>query len=127
MGYIENNLMRNERIIYKKKLHWIIFLKPAILIIIGIFSMVLFPHLAILPIIMGLALSINPFITYMTSGFGVTNKRIIFKIGFIRRQTLELLQKHVESLSIKQSELGKIIGFGSLTVTGTGGIKQVVS
>ena len=125
MGYIENNLLRNERLIYKARLHWIIFLKPAILVTIGIFFIGIFPSLAIFIIVTGLVFLIDPIITYITSEYGVTNKRIIFKVGFIRRQTLELLHKHVESLSIKQSVLERILGFGSVTVTGTGGIKQI--
>lgn len=125
MCYIENNLLRNERLIYKARLHWIIFLMPAISVTIGIFLTGIFPSLAIFMVVAGLVFLIDPFIRYITSEFGVTNKRIILKVGLIRRQTFELLHKHVESLSVKQSVLGRILGFGSVTVTGTGGIKQI--
>lgn len=61
----------------------------------------------------------------MTSEFGVTNKRVIFKVGFIRIHALELFYKHVESVSVKQNELGRVLGFGTVTIRGTGGVRQV--
>ncbi|KAA6318593.1 hypothetical protein EZS27_031418 [termite gut metagenome] len=35
MGYIENNLSTNEVVIYKAKLHFFLFVQPAILLLLG--------------------------------------------------------------------------------------------
>jgi uncharacterized membrane protein YdbT with pleckstrin-like domain len=76
-------------------------------------------------IAIGVFAIISPIIDYATSEFGVTNKRVIIKVGFLRRRTLELLLKHVEAISVDQSVIGRILGFGSITLTGTGGVREV--
>jgi uncharacterized membrane protein YdbT with pleckstrin-like domain len=75
--------------------------------------------------LVGLLLLVPPFIAYRTTEFGVTNKRVIVKTGFIRRHTLELLLRQVEAISVDQSLTGRLLGFGSLTLTGTGGVREV--
>ena len=64
-------------------------------------------------------------IDYATSEFGVTNKRVFIKVGFLRRKTLELLLRHVEAISVDQSVMGRLLNYGSVTLTGTGGVREV--
>jgi len=125
MGYIESNLLPDEEIVYKARLHSIIFWKPCTLIFLGVVFLIIQPIVAAIVIAIGVFAIIFPFIDYATSEFGVTNKRVIIKVGFLRRRTLELLLKHVEAISVDQSVTGRILGFGSITLTGTGGVKEV--
>ena len=64
------------------------------------------------------------YITYSTSEFGVTNKRVLVKVGFIKRHSLETLLTKVEGISVDQGILGRILGYGSIVITGTGGTKE---
>jgi uncharacterized membrane protein YdbT with pleckstrin-like domain len=75
-------------------------------------------------VVVGLLLLVPPLVAYRTTEFGVTNKRVIVKTGFIRRHTLELLLRQVEAISVDQSLTGRLLGFGSLTLTGTGGVRE---
>lgn len=125
MGYIESNLLSDENIVYKARLHWIVFWKPFALIILGTIFMVVQPIIAGIVIAIGIFAIISPIVDYATSEFGVTNKRVIIKVGFLRRRTLELLLRHVEAISVDQSVTGRILGFGSITLTGTGGVREV--
>jgi uncharacterized membrane protein YdbT with pleckstrin-like domain len=50
----------------------------------------------------------------------VTNRRVIAKFGFIRRSTVEMNLTKVESVRVEQSIMGRLFGFGSIIVTGTG-------
>jgi uncharacterized membrane protein YdbT with pleckstrin-like domain len=59
-----------------------------------------------------------------TTEFAITNQRIIAKRGFIHRNTLEILLSKVESVSVYQNILGRLLDFGTVTVTGTGGTKE---
>jgi len=68
---------------------------------------------------------LSSFITYSTSEFGVTNKRILGKVGFIRRHSLEILLTKVESIAVNQGILGRIFGYGTIVVTGSGGTKEL--
>ena len=92
MGYIESNLLPDEKIVYKARLHWIIFWKSWVLIFLGIVFLFIQPIIAAIVIAIGVFALISPIIDYATSEFGVTNKRVIIKVGFLRRRTLELLQ-----------------------------------
>ncbi len=127
MSYIEKNLMNGESILYQGKLHWAIFLWPATWLAIAIMFFGggsqtapaggLFVLIAILT-------GITSFINYKTSEFGITNKRVIVKVGFIRRSSVEVLLNKVEGIQVNQGILGRILGFGSIVVGGTGGTKD---
>lgn len=124
MGYIESNLLPHEIIVYKAKLHWIIFWKPCALIILGVVSLFILPIAGLIVLAIGSVAVISPVIDYVTSEFGVTNKRVIIKVGLIRRRTLELLLRHVEAILVDQSVMGRILKYGSVTLTGTGGVRE---
>jgi uncharacterized membrane protein YdbT with pleckstrin-like domain len=49
---------------------------------------------------------------------------VIAKWGLIRRHTLEILLPKVESISVHQNILGRLLNFGTVTVTGTGGTRE---
>jgi uncharacterized membrane protein YdbT with pleckstrin-like domain len=129
MGYIESNLLPDEQIVYQARLHWIIFLKAFFVaftfIVIGAYLLALQPLVGGFGIFLGFVIAMPPFVRYKTSEFGVTTKRVVFKEGLVRRRTLELLLKHVEAILVDQSVTGRIFNYGSVTLTGTGGVREV--
>ena len=50
----------------------------------------------------------------------VTNHRVIYKSGFIRRHTVEMNMDKVETVNVDQSILGRLLGYGTIHVLGTG-------
>jgi len=50
----------------------------------------------------------------------VTNRRVIAKFGLIARRTVEMNLAKIESVRVEQTVMGRLFGFGSLVVTGTG-------
>jgi uncharacterized membrane protein YdbT with pleckstrin-like domain len=130
MGYIEQSLMQGEQIRYYTKLHWVIFISPIFLIVIGFCLAFVFSlHSAALIFgtlffLVGILLGVPRFITYKTSEFAVTNKRVLIKVGFIRRHSLELLLQKVEGIGVDQDISGRIFGYGTIIVTGTGGTNE---
>jgi hypothetical protein len=125
LSYIESNLLPEEQLVYRAKLHWKIFWKSFLLIVIGIGLVALQPIVGGIGIALGFLVGLRMFVEYKTSEFGVTNKRVIIKVGFFRRRTLELLLRQVEAISVEQTVLGRTLGFGSVTLTGTGGVREV--
>ncbi len=126
MSYIEENLIPGENILYLCRLHWVvIFTWPIVWLIIGIILFLKGGHWALaggsIFIVMAVLKAIESFITYSTSEFGVTNYRVIAKVGFIRRKSLEVLLTKIESIRVDQTILGRILGYGSITISGTGG------
>ena len=51
----------------------------------------------------------------------VSNKRVLIKTGFISRKSMEVLLAKVESIGVDESGLGRLLGYGSVIMRGTGG------
>ena len=124
MSYIDENLLPDEHVVYRAALHWIIFAR-AILVLVGGLVLVFVPGAALVVLLVGAVMLVPPFVAYRTTELGVTNKRVIVKTGLVQRRTLELLLRQVEAISVDQSLLGRVFGFGSITLTGTGGVREV--
>ena len=126
MGYVESNLLPNEQITYRAKLHWIIFALPALVFLIAILvalgggGWIAGSAVGII----GLVLFLPPWIKSISSEFAITNKRVLIKVGLVRRHSLELLLQKVEGIGVDQGVLGRILGYGTITVSGVGGTKE---
>ena len=122
-----------EEVLHRAKLHWGIFVGPAILLFIGViiaisvgagvgggggtFLALVILFLFAIPILLALK-------TYLTTEFAVTTRRVIVKEGFIRRIALELNHNRVEGLAVQQGVIARIFNAGTIVVMGTGGSKQ---
>lgn len=133
MGFVQDNLIPNEEIIYEAKLHWAMFITPVFLIMLGLWFLVLsFAGgertisclcFALPIILLGVLSGILSGVSYATSEFVLTNKKVTAKAGFIRRQSIELLLNKVESVNVDQSVMGRMLDYGTIIVTGSGGVK----
>jgi uncharacterized membrane protein YdbT with pleckstrin-like domain len=134
VGYVERHLLPNERVVYKTRLHWILFAKPVVLTL-GCFALAValgvvtriewLWYLSLLVILGGLVWSAIHAVELLTSEFAVTTTRLIFKVGLVARYTTELLLGKVESIGVQQRLLGRLLNYGDLVVTGTGGAREV--
>ena len=129
MSYIDQHLMSGEKIVHRTQLHWVVFLWPIIwfAVAIWLFSMggesaVFFGGVILLFI--ALPMLLNAFVARRTSEFAVTNKRILIKTGLISRHSLETLLNKVEGIGVGQGILGRILDYGTIVVSGTGGSKE---
>jgi uncharacterized membrane protein YdbT with pleckstrin-like domain len=55
----------------------------------------------------------------------VTNKRVIVKSGFAERRTTEILLSRIESVVVDEPAMGRILGYGTVIVRGTGGTPEI--
>ena len=101
-SYVRNNLISGEQVVYEARLHWIIFFSLR-----SVFT-----------------LFILPLIDRWTSEFAITNKRVIMKVGLIRRKALEMNLSKIESVNVEQTIMGRILGYGTITIIGTGGTRE---
>ena len=134
MGYVERHLLAGEHVVYKTRLHWILFLRPALVVVAGVaLALVLRPvqdppwlwMIGAGVVVIGLAWAFVHYVELMTSEFAVTSSRLILKVGLISRYTTELLLTKVETIGVQQGLMGRMLGYGDLTVTGTGGAREV--
>ena len=135
MGYVERHLLPGEHVVYKTRLHWILFLRPALLVLLGtalgiaLYRSVPEPWWLWLVgpaiVLVGLGFGLIHWVELMTSEFAVTSTRVIFKVGLVARYTTELLLAKVESIGVEQRLAGRLVNYGDITVIGTGGTHEV--
>ena len=128
-SYAAEFFMPGEHVVYSTRLHWAVFLplffwlaaalglfftKNATAVAVGVVLLVF----AVIP------LAITSLIARATSEFAVTNKRVLIKTGWIRRYSLETLLTKVESIRVDQSVLGRMLDYGTIIISGTGGSKE---
>lgn len=106
--YVENSLARNETIIEKARFHWIYSL--------GAWSALIFLGLFIVGIIIFFEMMIRKWSTEIA----VTNQRFIIKTGWLSLTTNEISLNNIEGVRVRQDFWGRIFGFGTVHVEGTG-------
>ena len=128
MSYVEKNLMPGEQIVHRANLHWLVFLLPILPIIAAIWLFSIggaAGGLGVWVLIIGVtSTGLSAVIQRQSSEFVVTNKRVLIKTGLGRRQSLETLLSKIESIAVEQSVVGRILDFGTIIISGTGGSKE---
>lgn len=129
MSYIDRHLLPGEVVAYRTRLHWKIFVVP-VLVSLGLVALALWALsadrrvLAIPPIVIALVLLLAAWIRRRSSEFAVTNKRVIIKLGVMTTRSMELLLPKIEGITVSQSLMGRMFGFGEIVVTGSGGTQE---
>ena len=60
---------------------------------------------------------------YMNCQITLTNKRLIYRTGFVARVAGELPLENVEAIFILEPLLGRLLGYGTVTVSSIGGLR----
>jgi uncharacterized membrane protein YdbT with pleckstrin-like domain len=144
LSYAEQHLIAGETVKYETRLHWIVMvghaLIAAVLALVGL-SLLLTPWssikggeasvagplrwagfgcLLVAAIFFGIGL-----VRRSATEMAVTNKRVIVKTGLAHRRTIELLLQRIESIAVEEPAMGRILGYGTVIVRGTGGTPEV--
>jgi hypothetical protein len=132
MGYAERVLQPGETIAYRARLHWIIYLSGLVLIVAAIAFAVAavvlkMPSLriglllaALIALFLGLFQMIRAWIVAVNTEIIVTTRRVIYKTGFISRNTVEMNLDKVESVLVQQGIVGRMLDFGTVIIRGVG-------
>ena len=59
--------------------------------------------------------------------YSVSDRRIIFKRGLIRRHTVEMNMQKVESVDVDQTLIGRLFNYGNVTIRGTGSSFEILN
>lgn len=142
MSYVEKNLMEGEKVAYATRLHWIVLVGP--LVLCALFGL---PGIALLVasanrsgdpsaspqammiagaalLVIAAVILIRGVLTRNAVQMAVTNKRVIAKVGVVTRRTVDLLLSRVESVGVEESVLGRMLGYGTVVLRGTGGTPE---
>ncbi len=141
MSYIPKTLIAGETVLYRARLHWIVLLWHALAggILVGAGLALLIRVIAVsregggspaamitgaLLALAGGAVILAGILRRNATEIAVTNKRVLIKTGFFSRKTIEIFLSKIESVVVDETFLGKSLGFGTVTVRGTGGTPE---
>lgn len=143
MSYVEKHLIEGEQIVYETRLHWIMLIGPVLLAamfgLTGVGMLVLSARttagqtaaheslivIGVAFLVMALIFIARGVLVRNATEMTVTNKRVFIKVGLAARRTVELLLSRVESIGVEESVMGRMLGYGSVIVHGTGGTPEV--
>lgn len=125
MGYIEDSLVPGEEVLYKAHISLLGFVLPAILLVaLWYITTQMDQAFIIVMVLVSIYVLVRIIFTILSTEFALTNKRIVAKTGFIRRNSIEIMLSKLESISVIQSVDGRIFRFGTVIVVGSGGTNQ---
>jgi uncharacterized membrane protein YdbT with pleckstrin-like domain len=129
MSYVQRVLQSGEQVRYISSIHWIVYwLGVAVALLAGVAYWLsetrsltgVWRYAAYALALVAVVLLIQQWFQWWITEIAVTNRRVIYKKGLIRRQTNEMNMDKVESVQIDQSILGRMLDYGDVTILGTG-------
>ena len=97
MSYVDSQLLPNETVLYRARLHrslYNVFFSFATLTLIAVALAIFQPPFWWAVLVLGvvsLVSFVSAWVRSSSSEFAVTDKRVIIKVGWIRRRTLETM------------------------------------
>lgn len=141
-SYVKRAMQRDERVRYAAQLHWIIYRMAAAILLLGalighfgssiayylfgesdwtVYLQGYVKYMALAIVAAGALEAIFCYIRQISTELVITNQRVIAKHGWIATTSYELMMTKVEGATIDQSVMGRLLGYGTLMVKGTGG------
>src|ERR1700704_3330197 len=149
MGYVDRNLVPGETLLYRTRHHWLVLMGPffggLLLLVPGVALMVegiatresaglAVGSATISPKVMAISGAVLVAAAVIVFSYGVakrnatemavTNRRVLIKTGMTSRRTLDLMLSRVESIGVEETAAGRMLGYGSVVVRGTGGTPE---
>ena len=116
MAYLDESLAPGESIVGRFALHWTAKWRLIVYLVLAI------PTLGI-----ALLAALYEWIRLRSIEMGVTNRRVVRKTGIVSRQTEELRLASIETIDLRQSAWGRMLGYGDVVLTGRGESAMIFS
>jgi uncharacterized membrane protein YdbT with pleckstrin-like domain len=116
-------LMQGEQVVFKGKIHWIIFIPSAIVLAIGEALMLGWsagPGMGKVILTLGAFFFFRAFMTYNSNEVIITDKRLILKHGIIAQHIFISPLKNIEAVNMRKPIFGAFLDYGTITISGTG-------
>jgi uncharacterized membrane protein YdbT with pleckstrin-like domain len=139
MAYYTKVLLPDEQVRTVGRLHWAIYLKSWLCLVLAAVAGIAYLYFrspgadpttdaaslvpggaAVFFLLFGVFLMLSAWLRRVTTEIVVTDRRVIFKEGFVRRRTMEMNMNKVETVDVVQSITGRIFNYGTILIRGTG-------
>ncbi len=142
MSYVEKHLIEGEQIVFQTRLHWIVLMFPALLGLLfggaGVVLLVAYANSSgdsrtasqammaggIILLFLAVVLFARGILKRNSTQMTVTNMRVVANVGILSRRSVEIFLSRVESIGVEESLLGRMLGYGTVIVRGTGGTPE---
>jgi uncharacterized membrane protein YdbT with pleckstrin-like domain len=135
-SYVDTHLLSGERVLYRATLSPAVAYEPAIGLAVAslglavasrvtamapVVSLSVFQSMALVFLVCAAGSALAGHLQIKANEYALTDRRVVVKRGLLVRSSVEILLSKVEGLTVDQNIRGRIFGFGSVTVNGTGG------
>jgi hypothetical protein len=134
MSYTEKSVQPGETVRFHSRVHWIIYVRGIVIIVLGVLVAIGLRQLdpnptgfsvpSLVAIAIGLVIGAFSLLLAwwrrLTTEVAITENRIVYKRGFIRRHTFEMNMSKVESVHVNQSVAGRVFDYGDIIIRGVG-------
>ena len=142
MSYIDASLVPGESVVYQTRLHWIVMLRHLLLGALllaggGALLSYLLNHPGLgnnrehlteggtaALLLCGIVAIVAGMVRRNATEMAVTTRRVVVKQGLVNRKTIEMLLNKIETIEVSEPMAGRILGYGSITMVGTGGTSE---
>jgi hypothetical protein len=142
MSYIQASLVPGEAVVYETRLHWSVMLRHillGLLLLAGAGALLNYflrhpglsdssQHLteggAAALLLCGILAIIAGMVRRNATEMAVTTRRVVVKQGLVNRKTIEMLLNKIETIEVSEPMMGRMLGYGSITMIGTGGTSE---
>ena len=117
MSYVDGNLLPDEQVVFRTRLHWKILIGPLLFAIVTLLPVGwllmqgTWNNLVLIAPAIGLLVLVTALIRRQSSDFAVTNKRVMMKTGVFSARSVELLLSKVEAIAVNQSLGGRLFNY----------------
>ena len=129
MDYVQRVLQPGEQVRHISSIHWIVYWPGVAVALLAVVAYWLsetrlltglWRYTAYALALVAVVLLIQQLFQWWVIEIAVTDRRVIYKKGLIRRETNEMNMDKVESVQIDQSILGRMLDYGNVRILGTG-------
>lgn len=143
MSYISKTLVPGEKVVHTTRLHWIVMLGHLFTCLLclaaaGYLGYYLYDHRGALEpntlrslqvgiaalLVLALLVYFLGSIRRNATEMAVTTRRVVVKTGLTSRRTIEMLLNKIETIEVTEPTIGRMLGYGSITMIGTGGTSE---
>ena len=117
----KNLLTENEEVILNARIHWFALVFPVVLLVLALFVAIIFHWLVGLMILLvAIYPAYNAVIHYWMTHLFITNKKVMYRNGFLSRDWIQLRLSRVENAHLEEPIVGRFLGYSTVIISGTG-------